>query len=162
MASLYLHLSSLLIHPCLQPKATGVPHTDRRRAPPPTRPPALRIAQVVVTDASLPEDVAQVVQDKSVAAVGLTPSLLAAIPPAHIAPPVRLLFTWGEALAEEVVARWRAHSPPVVIRDLLISTEYWLCLYSGRESPGPAVFRPLPGLCLLPDPGAGPARQATA
>eukprot|EP00667_Euglena_gracilis_P000483 EG_transcript_483 len=98
----------------------------------------------VVVDASLPSDVADAVQRLRITCAGVVPSVLAALQPEELCPPVRVLFTWGEALPEEVALQWTRG--PARLLDLLISTEYWLCLHADRRRPGPARFQPLPGV----------------
>ncbi|CAK9068430.1 unnamed protein product [Durusdinium trenchii] len=58
---------------------------------------------------------------------------------------VRWVFTWGEAMAPTVAQRWRSERRRVV--ELLISTEYWLSLYSeGRSArSGRSVFTAVEG-----------------
>jgi len=98
----------------------------------------------VVVDVSLPPAVAHAVKKHSITCFGGVPSVLAALRPEDLCPPARVLFTWGEAISEEVAARWAAAD--VTLLDLLISTEYWLCLYAKRTQSGPSVFQPLPGI----------------
>ncbi|CAK9068618.1 unnamed protein product [Durusdinium trenchii] len=58
---------------------------------------------------------------------------------------VRWVFTWGEAMAPTVAQRWRSERRRAV--ELLISTEYWLSLYSeGRSArSGRSVFTAVEG-----------------
>lgn len=44
-------------------------------------------------------------------------------------PTVEVLFTWGEPLKQKTLQKVRGASKDVAIRELLIATEYWLCLY---------------------------------
>eukprot|EP00929_Paragymnodinium_shiwhaense_P070281 TRINITY_DN35597_c0_g1_i1.p1 TRINITY_DN35597_c0_g1~~TRINITY_DN35597_c0_g1_i1.p1 ORF type:complete len:1591 (-),score=345.61 TRINITY_DN35597_c0_g1_i1:266-5038(-) len=101
-----------------------------------------------------PAEVAAVVQRAGITVAGLVPSVLEALEPIKI-PSLRLIFTWGEALAPHTAIRWAQHAR---VFDLLIASEYWLVLfaeYSRGVSKRPG-FRPVSAaqLRLLPPAGA--------
>lgn len=67
------------------------------------------------------------IQRLSVDVMGAVPSFLALLEPQECKS-IRWLLSWGEALPSATIARWRASDR--AISDLLIATEYWLCLHS--------------------------------
>ncbi|CAJ1399815.1 unnamed protein product [Effrenium voratum] len=74
--------------------------------------------------------------------LGVVPSSLESLQPAE-AKTVRWIFTWGETLPPALGSRWAERRRVV---ELLISTEYWLSLYSaGRSSEGRSIYKAVPG-----------------
>jgi len=85
----------------------------------------------------------RLVAEEGVTVLGVVPDhldLLAPEDPAHELPAVEVVFTWGERLPRRVADRWRRH-PRAVLRELLISTEYWLALWA--DPLGDGVLRPV-------------------
>ena len=79
-----------------------------------------------------------------VTVLGTVPSALQSINPAAVAN-VRFVFCWGESMSPVLAAQWRSEHRRVI--ELLISTEYWLSLYSeGAMSPdGRTVYNSVAG-----------------
>jgi acyl-coenzyme A synthetase/AMP-(fatty) acid ligase/acyl carrier protein len=108
-----------------------------------------------------PAEVAAIISKKSITTIGVVPSVLEALEPEQC-PSLRVIFTWGEALAPSTAARWAKHA---ALLDLLIASEYWLILVSdhrirvdgGANGEARTGFRPVPGarLTLLPPPSEG-------
>uniref|UniRef100_A0A7S1HYZ3 Uncharacterized protein n=1 Tax=Eutreptiella gymnastica TaxID=73025 RepID=A0A7S1HYZ3_9EUGL len=86
---------------------------------------------LVISDASLPSQITQVVQEYSITCIGVTASVLGVLKPTTLCPPVRLIFTWSTEMPEDALAGWKQNQ--LCVCDLLISTDHWLCLYSFRE-----------------------------
>jgi len=61
-----------------------------------------------------------------VTCAGLVPTLLDALE-AQDMPSLKVVFTWGEALQARTALKW---AKSVHLIDLLIASEYWLCLYA--------------------------------
>ena len=64
--------------------------------------------------------------------IGLVPDqlkLLAEDPSSEL-PNIQAVFSWGEKLPINVAQRWSNH-PKARLRELLVSTEYWLSFYSA-------------------------------
>ncbi|CAL1157204.1 unnamed protein product [Cladocopium goreaui] len=83
------------------------------------------------------------VQRHGATVLGVVPSGLDAMQPAEL-PTVRWIFTWGEALPAALGQKWRQNARVV---ELLISTEYWLSLYSEGRNPrsGRSVYAAVEG-----------------
>ena len=73
-------------------------------------------------------DTTTIVQD-AVSILGLVPSQLAGLDPTSL-PTVRLVFTWGEKLERNIAQKWSS----ILLINLLVSTEYWLSMYSVNGS----------------------------
>jgi acyl-coenzyme A synthetase/AMP-(fatty) acid ligase len=104
---------------------------------------------LVLTEAGAgPAEVTRVVELHKITVAGIVPSVLEALEDTRCLS-LRIVFTWGEALAASTAARWARR---VAMLDLLIATEYWLILYAdhGRGSSSQAAggFRPVPGARL--------------
>eukprot|EP00928_Gymnodinium_smaydae_P024723 TRINITY_DN19924_c0_g2_i1.p1 TRINITY_DN19924_c0_g2~~TRINITY_DN19924_c0_g2_i1.p1 ORF type:complete len:1439 (-),score=217.03 TRINITY_DN19924_c0_g2_i1:231-4340(-) len=115
---------------------------------------------LVVSEASDPLALRQVVEGERVDVLGLVPDQLAFIAqePARELPWVRLLLSWAEKLPPHIARRWADH-PRAVFRELLIATEYWLTLYAEPLGSEPARMCPVRGarvVALRPpeEPGA--------
>jgi len=82
--------------------------------------------------------------------LGLVPDQLRVLAedPAIDLPGIRGVFTWGERLPPTVAERWRGY-PQAKIRELLISTEYWLSLYAAPLEDGGRYMRVIGGTKLL-------------
>ncbi|CAE7514131.1 redM [Symbiodinium microadriaticum] len=84
--------------------------------------------------------------------LGTVPSALQSINPQAV-PTVRHVFCWGESMSPVLAAQWKSEQRRVI--ELLISTEYWLSLYSeGQISPeGRPIYSCVPGaeLAVLQD-----------
>ena len=76
--------------------------------------------------------------------LGTVPSALRSINPQAV-PTVRCVFCWGESMSPVLATQWRSEKRRVI--ELLISTEYWLSLYSeGTMSvEGRTVYCAVPG-----------------
>lgn len=84
---------------------------------------------LVLTEAGAgPMEVAATIQRAGVTVAGVVPSVLEALEHTQ-APSLRVIFTWGEALAPATGARWARHA---ALLDLLIASEYWLILYADH------------------------------
>mmetsp|Transcript_64146 Transcript_64146/g.134875 ORF Transcript_64146/g.134875 Transcript_64146/m.134875 type:complete len:1656 (+) Transcript_64146:128-5095(+) len=90
-----------------------------------------------------PQEVADAIEKYKITVIGVVPSVLEALDESACQS-IRIVFTWGEALAPHVVARW---APRASLLDLLIATEYWLVLYADHRQ-AHAGFRPVPGAQL--------------
>jgi len=77
--------------------------------------------------------------------LGCVPSSLEALQPSEV-PTIRWIFTWGEGMPAALAQRWRS-GDGVRLVELLISTEYWLSLYSEGRHPrsGRSVYKAVPG-----------------
>jgi len=84
---------------------------------------------IVISGASLPDDVADAINKFKVTAFGAVPSVLAHIDPWQV-PTVRLVISWAENLSDSIACRWCSNVP---LRDLLIATEFWLTFYALRH-----------------------------
>jgi len=74
-------------------------------------------------------DLTDVIERHGVTVLGVVPSQLAAISGACKS--LRTVFTWGEKLEADSARQWTDRCE---IIELLVSTEYWLCLYSKNGS----------------------------
>ncbi|CAE8656801.1 unnamed protein product, partial [Polarella glacialis] len=76
--------------------------------------------------------------------LGTVPSALESLEPKAV-PSVRAVFTWGEAMSKVLAKRWR--SAELQVLELLISTEYWLCLFCEGEASiqGRSIYRAVAG-----------------
>ena len=77
------------------------------------------------------EDFKRVIKEESVNTIGLVPDqlkLLSEDPQAELQD-MKAVFIWGEKLPANVAQRWAKH--PAKLRELLVSTEYWLSFYSA-------------------------------
>lgn len=93
---------------------------------------------VVWTEAVDVADLHRCIKEEGVTVLGVVPDhldLLAPEAPEHELPSVEIVFTWGERLPRRVADRWRSHSR-AILRELLISTEYWLALYADPLGDG--------------------------
>ncbi|CAK9006648.1 unnamed protein product [Durusdinium trenchii] len=78
------------------------------------------------------EDFKRVIREEAVNTIGLVPDqlkLLAEDPSSEL-PNIQAVFSWGEKLPINVAQRWSNH-PKARLRELLVSTEYWLSFYSA-------------------------------
>lgn len=98
-----------------------------------------------------PAEVTRAIRRHRITVAGLVPSVLDALEWENCCS-LRLVFTWGEALAPATAARWAAK---VALLDLLIASEYWLILFADHRaaldggSAGQRVgFRPVRGAHL--------------
>eukprot|EP00927_Polykrikos_kofoidii_P042626 TRINITY_DN36659_c0_g1_i1.p1 TRINITY_DN36659_c0_g1~~TRINITY_DN36659_c0_g1_i1.p1 ORF type:complete len:1588 (+),score=250.17 TRINITY_DN36659_c0_g1_i1:219-4766(+) len=112
---------------------------------------------LVLTEAGAgPAEVTRKIRHFRATVVGIVPSVLDALEQ-NDCPSLRVVLTWGEALAASTVTRWQKQAH---VLDLLIATEYWLVLVAdhskalqlGQESCKTVGFRPVLGtqLTLLP------------
>lgn len=93
---------------------------------------------VVWTEASEVADLRRCIDEELVTVLGVVPDHLDLLAPSDAAtelPSVEVVFTWGERLPRRLAERWRAH-PRAVLRELLIATEYWLCLWADPLGDG--------------------------
>jgi acyl-coenzyme A synthetase/AMP-(fatty) acid ligase len=101
---------------------------------------------VVWTEAVDVADLHRCIKEEGVTVLGVVPDhldLLAPEAPEHELPSVEIVFTWGERLPRRVTDRWRSHSR-AILRELLISTEYWLALYA--DPLGDGILRTVSGV----------------
>lgn len=100
----------------------------------------------VITENSDPLELRRVVRQQRVDVIGLVPDQLALLSsdPGRELPWVRLVISWAEKLPLHVARRWAGH-PTAKLRELLISTEYWLSLCSEPLGPDPSIARLVPG-----------------
>jgi len=87
---------------------------------------------VVWTEASDATELRRCIAEERVNVLGVVPDhldLLAPESPSCELPNIDVVFTWGERLPRRTADRWRDH-PRAVLRELLIATEYWLCLWA--------------------------------
>lgn len=78
------------------------------------------------------EDFRRIITDEAVNTIGLVPDqlkLLADDPCVELQD-IEAVFIWGEKLPVNVAQRW-SHHPKAKLRELLVSTEYWLSFYSA-------------------------------
>jgi acyl-coenzyme A synthetase/AMP-(fatty) acid ligase len=91
-------------------------------------------------------DLSEIIEKEQITVLGLVPSQLNAI--SAPCPSIRVVFTWGEKMSKQIAEKWKSKC---VLIELLVSTEYWLCLYAinGEES-----FRilDLPSVKITADP----------
>lgn len=104
----------------------------------------------VICEAAEPDELRAAIDAEKPDVLGLVPDQLSLLAeePAEELPHIRAIFTWGEALPLSVAERWRGH-PRARLRDLLISTEYWLSLYAAPlegNSAEERFFRAVPGV----------------
>ena len=80
----------------------------------------------------------------AVTVLGTVPSALQSINPQAV-PSVRCVFCWGESMSPVLATQWRSEQRRVI--ELLISTEYWLSLFSEgtTSSDGRTVYCSVPG-----------------
>ena len=94
-------------------------------------------------------DLTSVIEREKISVLGLVPSQLEAI--TGLCKTVHTIFTWGEKLSKRTGIKWKEK---VRLVELLVSTEYWLCLYAlnGEEN-----FRILntPGVDIRSEPVRG-------
>eukprot|EP00929_Paragymnodinium_shiwhaense_P061539 TRINITY_DN30737_c0_g1_i1.p1 TRINITY_DN30737_c0_g1~~TRINITY_DN30737_c0_g1_i1.p1 ORF type:complete len:1678 (+),score=279.29 TRINITY_DN30737_c0_g1_i1:122-5035(+) len=108
----------------------------------------------VITEACDPEDLRAVIADEAVNVLGVVPDqlkLLSEVPGKDF-PNMQGAFTWGEGLPAAVAERWRDHPGGCQLVELLISTEYWLSLYSlplAEGGPDARRFRCVPDAKVL-------------
>eukprot|EP00971_Amphidinium_carterae_P276659 5490345-Amphidinium_carterae.2 len=90
-----------------------------------------------------------VITSESITIAGLVPDQLRVLAtrPELEFPLLEVIFTWGEALPLSVAEPWRRH-PRCKLRNLLISTECWLSLYSLPLEDNGKTFRSIPGVEL--------------
>lgn len=96
----------------------------------------------VLSEATEPDDLRKVIAQEAVDVLGIVPDQLRTLSddPAVDLPNVRAVFTWGEQLPAALAERWRGHPSGAKVRELLISTEYWLALFAAPlEAPGAAA-----------------------
>ncbi|CAJ1365072.1 unnamed protein product, partial [Effrenium voratum] len=100
---------------------------------------AVSVGATICIAETLDQDVLRELQPT---VLGVVPSSLESLQPAE-AKTVRWIFTWGETLPPALGSRWAERRRVV---ELLISTEYWLSLYSaGRSSEGRSIYKAVPG-----------------
>ena len=92
-------------------------------------------------------DLTCIIEEEQVTVLGLVPSQLHALSGACKS--VRTIFTWGEKLPKSIAAKWTSRATLV---ELLVSTEYWLCLYALN---GESEFRILDSAQIRLDPFPG-------
>ena len=107
----------------------------------------------VIIRANVPEEIAAICADYSVSVLGIVPSQLrGAWPggPRTRAKSLRVLIAWAEKIPPKLAKEWLEHLPVV---ELLIASEYWLCLGSDcRTWTDPVdgterhILQPLPDL----------------
>lgn len=104
----------------------------------------------VFCEASEADDIRAVVAAESADVLGLVPDQLRTLAdsPAADLPNLRAIFTWGERLPPAVAERWRSH-PQARLRELLISTEYWLALYASPLEDAGRLLRIVRGVQML-------------
>ena len=85
----------------------------------------------VLCEVPLIEDFKAVLQEEQVNAIGLVPDQLKLLAedPSKELPNIRVVFSWGEKLPMNVARRWATHGAR--LRELLVSTEYWLSFWSA-------------------------------
>eukprot|EP00927_Polykrikos_kofoidii_P000683 TRINITY_DN10250_c0_g1_i6.p1 TRINITY_DN10250_c0_g1~~TRINITY_DN10250_c0_g1_i6.p1 ORF type:complete len:1616 (+),score=268.28 TRINITY_DN10250_c0_g1_i6:71-4849(+) len=109
----------------------------------------------VMTEANEAEELRAVIDAESVDVLGIVPDQLRMLTedPHVELPRMRAVFTWGEALRPALAELWRNHPGGARIRELLISTEYWLSLYAAPIDPGfgseARLLRPVRGARVL-------------
>jgi len=104
---------------------------------------------IVWTDATDISELHQCIREEKVSVLGVVPDMLNLLTPEAPAarlPHIEVVFTWGERLPRRVAEHWRSH-PKAVLRELLIATEYWLCLWADPLSDG--TLRAVRGTDLL-------------
>ena len=86
----------------------------------------------VLCEVSDTDDFKQTIKDESVNTIGLVPDQLKLLAddPCLELPDMEVVFIWGEKLPVNVAQRWSNH-PKARLRELLVSTEYWLSFYSA-------------------------------
>ena len=82
---------------------------------------------LVIANAKDSKELAGMIEKEKVTIVGGAPPQLLAVAD-HLSPThsVSLLFIWGEALKSQTAQKLKSISPLI---ELLIATEYWLCMY---------------------------------
>eukprot|EP00931_Biecheleriopsis_adriatica_P053282 TRINITY_DN31168_c0_g1_i1.p1 TRINITY_DN31168_c0_g1~~TRINITY_DN31168_c0_g1_i1.p1 ORF type:complete len:1478 (+),score=278.08 TRINITY_DN31168_c0_g1_i1:51-4484(+) len=97
---------------------------------------------LVVTEAKTPARLLQVVQAEEADVLGLVPDqlILLSKDPARELPWVRLLISWADKLPPGAARPWEQH-PQVHVRELLISSEYWLSMQAEPLGPEPSCAR---------------------
>ncbi|CAJ1406898.1 unnamed protein product [Effrenium voratum] len=86
------------------------------------------------------------VAEEKVNVLGVVPEHLDLLAPRpQDFPEVEMIFTWGERLPHQLAQRWRGHG--ALLRELLISTEYWLCCWADPLADG--LLRPVQAAQLL-------------
>ena len=77
------------------------------------------------------EDFKAVLREEQVNAIGLVPDQLKLLAedPIKELPKIQVVFSWGEKLPMNVARRWAKHGAS--LRELLVSTEYWLSFWSA-------------------------------
>ena len=77
-------------------------------------------------------DLSSVIEREKISVLGLVPSQLEAI--AGRCESLKTVFTWGEKLSRKTAMKWK--NQVALLVELLVSTEYWLCLFAlnGEDS----------------------------
>eukprot|EP00929_Paragymnodinium_shiwhaense_P029956 TRINITY_DN17063_c0_g1_i1.p1 TRINITY_DN17063_c0_g1~~TRINITY_DN17063_c0_g1_i1.p1 ORF type:complete len:1678 (+),score=343.86 TRINITY_DN17063_c0_g1_i1:108-5141(+) len=119
---------------------------------------------VVWTEATEAMQLRRCVVEENVSVLGVVPDhldLLAPEAPLKDLPAIEVVFTWGERLPRRLAERWRGH-PTAVLRELLISTEYWLTLWADPLD-GSTVLRSVPGaeIFVMKEDGTEAAQDET-
>lgn len=79
---------------------------------------------LVFANCSNVQELANCIASTEVTCAGLVPSVLETLEDSHT---LKVVFTWGEALRARTAQSWARR---VHLIDLLIASEYWLCLYA--------------------------------
>ena len=86
----------------------------------------------VIIRASVPEEIARICEEHQVSVLGIVPSQLrGAWPGGPSTRPrsLRVLIAWAEKIQPKLAKEWLQHLPVI---EILIASEYWLCLSSVR------------------------------